>query len=69
VIIEGLLKFTRVQRLFVDELETKCIISGLFDFKTFINGEPIAVSHGRFDLGIGYDNFFNLSLPSSRIRQ
>jgi hypothetical protein len=61
-IIEGELIFKKVQRLYVDEVETKCIVSGYFQLKTFMNDEPVAISQGRFDLGIGYDNFFNLSL-------
>lgn len=58
-IIEGELIFNKVQKLFVDEEPSKSIISGYFRFKTFFEDEPIAVSHGRFDLGIGYDNFYN----------
>lgn len=61
-IIEGDITFKKAQRLYVDEEETKCILSGSFQFKTFMGNEPISVSRGRFDLGIGYDNFFNLSL-------
>ena len=61
-IIEGKITFKKVQRLYLDEEETKCILSGIFQLKTFMNNEPITISQGRFDLGIGYDNFFNLSL-------
>lgn len=55
---EGKLYFKRVQKLSVDRMLTESIVSGTFNFKTFIDGEPVAVSNGRFDLGIGYDNFF-----------
>ncbi len=58
-LIEGELKFNRVQRLFVDEEAMRTIVSGYFNFKTFLNNEPVAISYGRFDLGIGYENFYN----------
>lgn len=58
-LIEGDLEVKRVQRLYVDEVATKTIISGYINLKTFLNNEPIAISHGRFDLGIGYENFYN----------
>lgn len=60
-IIEGELIISRVQRLYLDEVPTKTIMSGYFQLKTFLKNEPIAISHGRFDLGIGYENFYNLS--------
>ncbi len=58
-IIEGELIVKRAQRLFVDNVATRTIISGRFNLKTFINDEPAAISQGRYDLGIGYENFFN----------
>jgi len=58
-LIEGELQVTRVQRLYVDEEPTRSIMSGYLNLKTFLNNEPIAISHGRFDLGIGYENFYN----------
>jgi hypothetical protein len=58
-LIEGELEFKRVQRLYLDEEPTRTIMSGYFQLKTFLNGEPAAISNGRFDLGIGYGNFFN----------
>jgi hypothetical protein len=58
-LIEGELKFNRVQRLLVDEEPMRVILSGYFNFKTFLNDEPVAISYGRFDLGIGYENFYN----------
>lgn len=58
-IIEGELEFKRVQRLILDNDPTRVIMSGYFQLKTFLNGEPAAISNGRFDLGIGYGNFFN----------
>ncbi len=58
-LIEGELTFDRVQKLFVDEEPDRTIISGHFKLKTFLNDEPIAISYGRFDFGIGYENFYN----------
>ena len=58
-IIEGKFHFKRVQDLYVDKMYTKSIISGVFSFKTFFDKEPVAISDGRFDLGIGYENFYN----------
>ncbi len=58
-LIEGELRFERVQLLYVDEDLTRTIVSGYFQLKTFLKGEPIAISHGRFDFGIGYENFYN----------
>ncbi len=58
-IIEGEIKFNRVQRLYIDEEAMRIILSGYFNFKTFLQNEPVAISYGRFDLGIGYENFYN----------
>ncbi|MEW5846392.1 MAG: hypothetical protein AB1777_09025 [Bacteroidota bacterium] len=58
-LIEGELIIKRVQRLYVDEELSRTIMSGYFNLKTFLNNEPISISQGRFDLGIGYENFFN----------
>lgn len=58
-IIEGELNIRKVQRLYVDEELSRTIMSGYFQLKTFLSNEPIAISQGRFDLGIGYENFYN----------
>jgi hypothetical protein len=57
-ILEGELNFKRVQILQVDKMLVEAILSGYFDFKAIINGKPITVSDGRFDVGIGRDNFY-----------
>jgi len=59
-VFDGKINFKRVQKLYVDNVLTESIMSGTFNFKTFIDGEPIAVSAGRFDLGFDYDNFYKL---------
>ena len=58
-LINGELNIKRVQKLYVDEEASRTIMSGYFNLQTFLNNEPIAISQGRFDLGFGYDNFFN----------
>lgn len=57
-IISGELNFKRAQNLKVDKKQIEVILSGYFDFKAIINGKPITVSDGRFDLGISQDNFY-----------
>jgi hypothetical protein len=57
-VLNGRIHFSRVQNLVVDDEQTEVILSGTFEFQVRINGEPIAFSDGRFDLGIAYSNFF-----------
>lgn len=57
-ILEGELKFRRAQQLFVDKQQIEVILSGEFSFKAIINGNPVSLSEGRFDVGIANDNFF-----------
>lgn len=57
-ILEGELEFKKVQQLFVDKQQIEVILSGVFSFKALIGGDPVSVSEGRFDIGIGSDNFF-----------
>jgi len=58
-ILNGTFHFIKAQRLFVDNDFNQVILSGVFNFQALINGEPIAISHGRFDVGVGENNFFN----------
>ena len=57
-IIEGKLYIKRVQILQVDKQEVEAIVSGYFDLKTKLDGSPVTISDGRFDVGIGRENFF-----------
>jgi hypothetical protein len=57
-ILNGELYFKRAQNLLVDKEQVEVILSGYFDFKALISGEPITISDGRFDVGIGPDNFY-----------
>jgi hypothetical protein len=58
-IFSGELSFKRAQHLLVDNQSVKVILSGYFDFKALAGGEPISVSYGRFDVGVGEFNFFH----------
>lgn len=58
-IIEGEMHFIKAQNLYIDKELTRTILSGKFQFKTFFDNEPIAITNGRFDFGIGYENFYN----------
>ncbi|MDD3078283.1 MAG: hypothetical protein PHH37_04145 [Paludibacter sp.] len=57
-IIKGNLTFKKVQNLYVDKEFTKTILSGKIEFKTFFDDEPVAITNGRFDLSVGYENFY-----------
>ena len=57
-ILNGNLEFKRAQNLIVDKRPTEVILSGTFEFQALFGTEPISISLGRFDVGIGPDNFF-----------
>jgi hypothetical protein len=57
-VISGEFYFKRAQKLLVDKIQTEVILSGYFDMKLLVNGKPITISEGRFDVGIGPDNFY-----------
>jgi hypothetical protein len=58
-ILSGALTFKRAQNLKVDKVQIEVILSGYFEFKALIQGKPVTVSNGRFDVGIGPENFYN----------
>jgi hypothetical protein len=58
-ILSGSLHFKRVQNLIVDKEPTMIILSGTFLLQALIDGVPSSIADGRFDVGIGEDNFFN----------
>lgn len=58
-VFQGKLYFKRVQNLYVDKVLSETILSGYFNFKTFMHNEPVSISNGRFDVGIGFNNFYN----------
>ena len=57
-ILSGTLTFKRAQNLKVDKQPIEVILSGYFEFKAIINNKPVTISEGRFDVGIGPDNFY-----------
>lgn len=57
-ILNGTFHFKRAQHVLVDAQPVAIVLSGTFEFQALVNGEPITVSNGRFDVGVGTDNFF-----------
>lgn len=57
-ILNGSLHIRRAQTLLVDDRMVEVILSGRFSFQMLYNGEPVTLSDGRFDVGIGENNFF-----------
>ena len=57
-VIDGQFYFKRVQKVMVDKKPQELILSGYFDFKAIVNGNPITFSNGRFDLGLADANFY-----------
>lgn len=57
-ILQGEFQFIRAQLLLVDQKPTEVILSGTFAFQALIDGQPISVSDGRFDVGVQEYNFF-----------
>jgi hypothetical protein len=50
----GELHVIRVQNLLVDNNPTETILSGTFEFEGVMNGDPVSITHGRFDVGVTY---------------
>lgn len=59
-VIEGTLTFIRYQNVFVDLLPQQVILSGEFALQFTLEGQPVAIKSGRFDLGISPGNFFRI---------
>lgn len=59
-ILNGTFEIKRAQRLLVDGEPEEVILSGVFEFQALVNGEPVSISEGRFDVGAGTYNFFVL---------
>lgn len=57
---EGFLRISRAQSLIVDGQFRQVIWSGRFEMKLLHHNTGVTLSDGRFDLGIGPDNFFLL---------
>jgi hypothetical protein len=50
----GALHFKRVQNLIIDMQPMETIFSGTFEFQGIMNGYPLSVTLGRFDVGVNY---------------
>ncbi|MDR2835000.1 MAG: hypothetical protein LBV69_02185 [Bacteroidales bacterium] len=59
-IIEGRFEILKVQNLVIDNIASKAILSGKFQFQTYIDNDPTTISNGRFDVTVGYENFFSI---------
>ncbi len=59
-ILNGTFHFKRAQNILVDKELVEIVLSGTFEFQALVNGEPITVSSGRFDVAVGEDNFYLL---------
>jgi len=59
-VLSGNFTFNHAKKLIVDLEEAEVILSGFFELKTKINGIPISITAGRFDVGVGENNFFSL---------
>jgi hypothetical protein len=60
-LIKGNINFKRAQNLVVDSKKVSVILSGLFDFKFMLDGFPVTMSNGRFDLGMNDNNFYYIA--------
>jgi hypothetical protein len=58
-ILNGSFHFKKVKNVLVDQVQKQVVLSGTFEFQALRDGEPITVSTGRFDVGVGADNFYN----------
>lgn len=57
-VLNGSLIIKKAQNLIVDKKPVEVILSGVFEFQAIIRDEPVSITLGRFDVGIGNDNFF-----------
>lgn len=57
-VLEGQLIFSRAQLLLVDGTPFEVILSGRFEMKVELDGNPVSISDGRFDVGISKYTFF-----------
>ena len=59
-ILEGNFTIKHTQNLYVDNVLTQVVLSGIFSFKAIVEDEPTSFLTGRFDMGYGDENFFYL---------
>jgi hypothetical protein len=53
-ITTGELHFKNVKNMVIDLEPMETIFSGTFDFEGIMNGNPVSVTLGRFDVGVNY---------------
>jgi hypothetical protein len=60
-VLNGKLEIITAKPLYVNsEIQpAKTVIAGKFQFQFMIDNEPQTADKGRFDFGIGYDNFYS----------
>lgn len=59
-ILDGELHIKSAKNLNIDKELSRIVLSGTFYFKTLVNNNPITFYNGRFDISIGYENFYVL---------
>lgn len=57
-VLSGTFTFSRIQNLLVDDEQIEIVLSGTFEVQGLLDGRPITLSNGRFDLGVGPVNFY-----------
>jgi hypothetical protein len=57
-VLNGMLEFKRTQLLLVDKQQVETILSGMFEMQVLVDNVPVSFTHGRFDVGVGENNFF-----------
>ena len=58
-ILSGKITFKKAQNLLVDKKQVGVILSGVFELQAIVDGEPVSITEGRFDVSVGEENFFN----------
>lgn len=57
-VLEGKFEVRHARDLLVDNQPEEVILSGVFEFRALINGTPVTISNGRFDVGVSNFNFY-----------
>lgn len=57
-ILNGKFHFKKVKNVLVDHVQKQVVLAGIFEFQALLNGEPVTISNGRFDVSVGADNFY-----------
>ena len=57
-ILTGIFEITRIKNVIVDKKRVEVILAGRFNFQAMVNGRPVSVTEGRFDVGVDTGNFY-----------